>query len=168
VARDAGSEDFDAFVRRDYRALVGLAIVLTGDGAAAEDLAQDAMVAAHRQWQTLADDDNPGAWLRRAVANRSASTWRRRARGLRAVTRLAHRAVEIVPPFDPPDDEFWAAVRALPPRQAQCVALCYLEDRSVTEIAEILAIEPATVRVHLHAARGALARRLGEADEEPS
>ena len=168
MASGGGSEDFDAFFRREYRSLVGLAIVLTGDNAIAEDLAQDAMVAAHRKWSTLADYDDPGGWVRRAVANRSASAWRRRARELRAVARLSHRAVEVVPPVDTPDDEFWAAVRALPPRQAQCVALRYLEDRSAAEIAEILAIEPATVRVHLHAARATLARRLGETDEDPS
>jgi RNA polymerase sigma-70 factor (ECF subfamily) len=148
--------------------LVGLAVVLTGDAIAAEDLAQDALLAAHRKWDALADYDDPGAWVRRAVANRSASTWRRRARELRAMARLGHRAVEVVPALDPPDHAFWDAVRALPARQAQCVALHYLEDRSVAEMAEILAIAPGTVRVHLHEARRALARQLGETEGDES
>ena len=57
-------------------------------------------------------------------------------------------------------------MRALPSRQAQCVALLYLEDRPVAEIGEILGIAAGTVRVHLHEARATLARRLGETDED--
>ncbi len=166
MVRDGGSHDFDAFFRREYAALVGLAIALTGDRVAAEDLAQDALVAAHRKWDELADYDDPGAWVRRVVANRSASTWRRRARELRAVTRFAYRAVESVAPLEPADDKFWDAVRSLPTRQAQCVALLYVEDRSVSEIAEILGIAAATVRVHLHDARTTLAGRLGETEDD--
>jgi RNA polymerase sigma-70 factor (ECF subfamily) len=171
VVRGGGSDDFDAFFRREYRALVGLAVVLTGDRTLAEDLAQDALLAAHRKWEQLAEDDDPGAWVRRAVANRSASTWRRWAREARAMTRLRHRAVDVVAPLEPPDEEFWDAVRALPTRQAQCVALRYLEDRDVGEIATILDVPPGTVRVHLHEARTTLARQLGETrghDEDES
>jgi RNA polymerase sigma-70 factor (sigma-E family) len=164
VVRGGGSDDFDAFFRREYRALVGLAVVLTGDRAAAEDLAQDALLAAHRKWDELADYDDPGAWVRRVVANRSASTWRRRSRELRAMTRLRSRATEVIPALDPPDDQFWEAVRALPTRQAQCVALRYLEDREIGEIAIILGIAAGTVRVHLHEARRTLAARLEEDD----
>jgi RNA polymerase sigma-70 factor (sigma-E family) len=165
VVRGEGSDDFDAFFRREYHALVGLAVVLTGDRTVAEDLAQDALLAAHRRWEQLAEYDDPGAWVRRAVANRSASTWRRRAREARAMTRLRQRAVDVVVPLEPPDEEFWDAVRSLPTRQAQCVALRYLEDRDAGEIAAILDIAPGTVRVHLHEARATLAQRLGELDD---
>ena len=165
MVSDGGSDDFDAFFRREYRSLVGLALVLTGDRGAAEDLAQDALLAAHRRWDQLAEYDDPGAWVRRAVANRSASMWRRRTRELRAMTRLGHRALEVVPALDPSADEFWDTVRTLPPRQAQCIALLYLEDRSTAETAEILGIAPATVRVHLHEARATLAHRLRESEE---
>ncbi len=62
----------------------------------------------------------------------------------------------------PVDDDFWRAVRSLPRRQAQCIALHYLEDRSAEDIAGILDIAAATVRVHLHTGRTSLAARLGE------
>jgi RNA polymerase sigma-70 factor (ECF subfamily) len=64
------------------------------------------------------------------------------------------------------DHEFWDAVRALPARQAQAIALHYLEDRPVAEIAEILGCAPATVKVHLHRGRRALADTLVPATEE--
>jgi RNA polymerase sigma-70 factor (ECF subfamily) len=82
-------------------------------------------------------------------------------REARALARLAGRRT----PADEvtvDDPTFWAAVRRLPRRQAQCVALHYLEDRSTAEVAAVLGISEATVRVHLHRARTDLASTLGE------
>jgi RNA polymerase sigma-70 factor (ECF subfamily) len=58
------------------------------------------------------------------------------------------------------DAEFWRAVRRLPRRQAQAVALHYLDDLSVADVAGILEISPDTVKVHLHRGRRALADAL--------
>ena len=57
------------------------------------------------------------------------------------------------------------AVRALPARQAQAIALHYLEDRSVADIAEILECSESTVKVHLHKGRTKLARRFSATGE---
>ena len=57
--------------------------------------------------------------------------------------------------------EFWHAVRRLPKRQAQAVALHYLEDAPVAEIAAIMDCAENTVKVHLHRGRQALAARFG-------
>ena len=54
----------------------------------------------------------------------------------------------------------WEAVRSLPERQAHVVALHYLEDRPIGEIAEILQCAEGTVKSHLHRGRLALARTL--------
>ena len=97
--------------------------------------------------------------------NLATSSLRRGAREARALARLAGRRPPEAPVL-PIDDEFWRLVRRLPRRQAQCIALHYLEDRSPDDIAGILGIAPSTVRVHLHAARVALAARLDEQLEE--
>jgi RNA polymerase sigma-70 factor, ECF subfamily len=73
---------------------------------------------------------------------------------------LAGRARSSVDDLEPLDAAFWRTVRSLPPRQAQCVALYYLEDRSAEEIAEILHCAVSTVRVHLHRGRLILEERL--------
>jgi RNA polymerase sigma-70 factor (ECF subfamily) len=65
-----------------------------------------------------------------------------------------------LPPPDPEADRFWDEVRALPDRQAQVVALTYVEDLDADAIGEILGIAAATVRVHLSRARATLANRL--------
>jgi RNA polymerase sigma-70 factor, ECF subfamily len=59
-------------------------------------------------------------------------------------------------------------VRALPHRQAQAVALYYLEDLSIRQAAGVLDCAEGTVRAHMARARRALARRLHlDAGEEP-
>ena len=57
-----------------------------------------------------------------------------------------------------PDLDLLAAVAALPPRQRAAVALYYLEDRPVDEIADLMEVSVSTVKQHLFQARG----RLGE------
>lgn len=158
---------FEAFFDAQYRPVVGLALVLVGRRSVAEDLAQDAFLAAYRRWDHVGGYDDPGAWVRHVVANMATSFWRRQGRELRALARLQGRRADDGGDRVTGDDAFWAAVRELPRRQAQCVALRYLEDRSTADVAAVLEISEATVRVHLHAGRRALADRLGEdLDEE--
>lgn len=158
-------ERFEAFYEREYPRMVRLAFALTGDRLAAEDLAQDVFIDAHRRWGEIGSYDKPGAWLRRAVINRSRSVVRRARIEFRVLRRVG-RGGAVEPEL--PDDamQFWTTVRSLSPRQAQCVVLHYLEDLRVAEIAGLLGCSEATVRVHLHRGRAALAQRLRLDQEE--
>jgi RNA polymerase sigma-70 factor (ECF subfamily) len=68
----------------------------------------------------------------------------------------------------PIDADFWAAVRRLPRRQAQAIALHYLYDMSVTDIALTLGCSRSSVKAHLVRGRTSLARALGIPEEEKS
>jgi RNA polymerase sigma-70 factor, ECF subfamily len=150
---------FDQLYRSDYRRLVALAYGLSGSRSAAEELTQEAFLAAHRRWDEIELYDDPSAWLRRVVVNRSVSLLRRRiAEGL-ALARLGARR-ELPAALPESDDVVWRAVRALPRRQAQVVALHYIDDRSVAAIAAILGCAEGTVKAHLHQARQSLSRTL--------
>jgi RNA polymerase sigma-70 factor (ECF subfamily) len=162
----ASPEVFEEFYAREYPAVVGLAYALSGSRWGAEDLAQEAFLAAHRDWERIGSYEQPGAWVRRAVANLSVSAFRRRAAEAKALARVALGRGEAAPDLAAADPEFWAAVRALPPRQAQVVALYYLEDRSVADVADILEMTLGTVKRHLYDARRSLARRLQIQEEE--
>lgn len=151
--------DFEAFYRSEYRMVVGLAYALSGSRVAAEDIAQDAFLAAHRSWDRVGSYDSPEAWVRRVVANMAASFFRTKVREAGALARLKPRD-SYLPHMPAIDAHFWKAVRALPKRQAQVVALHYLEDRPVADIASVLGCAESTVKVHLHKARQSLARRL--------
>ena len=155
-------EPFDGFYRREYRKVVALAYALSGSRSGVEDLAQDAFMAAYREWDRIGRYSDPGAWVRRVVANRSVSAWRRRMAELRALTRLGGASRVQPTGLEPAAGELWATVRRLPKRQAQVVALHYLEDRSVEDIATVLECSTGSVKQHLFRARRTLARRLGE------
>ena len=48
-----GNRDFDGFYRSEYGRVLALAVALCRDRAAAEDVVQDAFVAAHRKWEVV-------------------------------------------------------------------------------------------------------------------
>jgi RNA polymerase sigma-70 factor (ECF subfamily) len=62
----------------------------------------------------------------------------------------------------PLDAEMWAAVAMLPERQRTAVALFYIGDRSISEVAETMGVHEGTVKATLHKARSELRRRLSE------
>ena len=150
----------ESLYRNDYGRLVALAFGLSGSRSAAEELAQEAFLAAHRRWNEIGAYADPAAWLRRVVVNRSVSVARRRVAEALAVARLGARR-ELPDALPEHDEAVWRAVRALPRRQAQVVALHYVDDRAVADIAAILGCADGTVKAHLHQARQSLARTLG-------
>jgi RNA polymerase sigma factor (sigma-70 family) len=159
------SASFEAFYQSEYDACVRLAYVLSGSRWGAEDVAQEAFIAAHRRWNVIGTYDNPGAWVRRVIANKSVSWYRRRVAEGRALVKMATRRFHELPDLDQTSEEVWSAVRRLPRRQAQVVALTYLDELSLREIADLLDIAVPTVGTHLTRAREALARMLADAEE---
>lgn len=152
-------ETFPAFYRREYPNMVAIAAAVSGSRSTAEDLAQEAMLRAHRKWDRIAKYERPGAWVRRVTINLSLSATKRAAAEMRRIMRIAEPAT--LPEPNAADDHIWQAVAELPGKQRAAIALHYLEDRPVYEIAEILEVSSATARVHLHRGRRALAETLG-------
>lgn len=117
---------------------------------------------AHKRWAEVARLERPDAWVRRVVSNMAVSSYRKRTSEAKALARLAARRQEVIPPMEPADESFWRAVRSLPQRQAQAIALHYLEDMAVADIAEVLDCSPSTAKVHLFRGRKKLAAVLEE------
>jgi RNA polymerase sigma-70 factor (ECF subfamily) len=159
--------DFDAFFRAHYRSVTGLAYVLCGDKGRAEDLAQEAFADAHRSWRKIGGYEDPGAWVRRVVTNKAISLRRRRSAESSAFVRLLGRPPATGTETATVDaSAMWSAVRALPRRQAQVVALMFLDELDVAEVARVLQCGEATVKTHLHRAKVALAQQFGLGAEE--
>jgi len=155
---DSSSWDADAAVEElyaaHYRRLVRLAVLLVRDVETAEEVVQDAFVAMHGRWGRLREPDKALAYLRQSVVNRSRSV-------------LRHRAVERrhpptpAPPGQGADEDTLAterrtavldALRELPTRQREVLALRYYLDLSEAQIAEALGISRGAVKSH--ASRG--------------
>ena len=154
--------DFTDFFRRELRPLVALAAAIAGTDHA-EEIAQEALLRAHRDWDRISRYDKPGAWARRVTINLATSAKRRRGAEARALRRVATRRQLDAPP--PEIDGFWALVRQLPERQAAAVALHYVSDLSIAEIADTLDCAEGTAKAHLHSARHTLATLLDQEHE---
>ena len=157
-------ETFSWFFTAEYPQVVRLLTVVLHDGAAAEDLAQDAFVQLHRNWQKVSRYDSPEAWVRRVALNRAFS-WRRR-EGRRRHLELASAAQ--VPEKATAGEERSAvldAVRRLPARDRALVALYHLEDRPLVEVADVLGLSLGAAKVALHRARRRLADLLAHSQD---
>lgn len=165
-SRQVTGDGFEEFFNREYPKILALGRALAPvDGA---DLAQEAFVRALREWDTIKGYDIPGAWVRRVMLRLILDQHRSRNRRNRAVARLGTLSAVDRPGHDPatPDDEAWfSAVRALPRRQAEVVALHYIDQLSIAEVAAILEIATGTVKASLSQARAKLRQSFNAQSE---
>ncbi|MEA2494297.1 MAG: hypothetical protein QOJ29_2208 [Thermoleophilaceae bacterium] len=144
-----------------YRA----AFLIVHDHAAAEDIAQEALVAAIRNLERFDRRRPLRPWLHRIVVNR-AIDWTR-VRNLRAeVSGLDTSAPERgQTPFTEgvrPVDPIMAALAALPPEQRAVIALRHLLEYTPGEIAKMLGLPRGTVNSRLRRGLDVLKAELGE------
>ena len=161
------SGDFEAFYRSESGRVLGVVTALTGDRAVAEDLTQEAFAAAYRTWPRISTYDRPGSWVRRVAVNRAVSSLRTRQAERRALQRVQTLPDRTAPTEPRVDDALWQAIRSLPAKQAQAIALTYVEDLPPIRVAEILGCSEGAVKSHLNRARRTLAQRLDPPDHRP-
>ena len=145
-----------------WRRLVRLGVLLLRDQGLAEEVVQEAFVAMHARWRSLRDPDKALAYLRQTVVNRSRSALRHRGVVERYVARQSG-ALPLAEAADGPSldaDRRTAvldALRTLPTRQREVLALRYYLELSEAEIAETLGISRGAVKAH--ASRGSATLR---------
>lgn len=170
---------FDTLVERYQERAYRIAWSVLHDREAAKDCSQEAFLKLYEAAGSFSGQSKFSTWFYRIVVN-ACLDHRRRGRGWRRV--LAWREpeapyeapqdpLERVPaPFTDPGDvvdedrrmtEVWEAVDELSPQQRTAVLLSSREGLSTREIAEILEVSEATVRVHVHRAMQTLRKRVG-------
>ena len=144
---------FDELFPRAFR----LARGILGDAAAAEDVAAEALARAYARWARVADLPWRDGWVLRVAANLAIDAVRR-----------GRRPVPVPTSAPSAEDEavvlrlaLSAALRALPRRQRQAVALHYLGGLSDGEVAATLGISTGSVKTHISRGVAALRARLG-------
>ncbi|HEX5466148.1 MAG TPA: sigma-70 family RNA polymerase sigma factor [Candidatus Limnocylindrales bacterium] len=124
-------EQHGATVFRVARAVVG--------PADAEDAWSETFLAAMRAYPALDEGANMEAWLVTIAHRKAIDLGRSQARRPASVGQPPDdRPATDGLPGHAPDDELWAAIRALPARQRQTVAYHYLADLPYAEVAAIV------------------------------
>lgn len=155
----AGHQDadgaFEAFYGDCKDRVLRAVIASTGDAHDAEDCAAEAFARAYSRWSEVSGCRSPAAWVVRTAVNLHIDRYRRHQHTLRLLPALA--GDEAAPsPSLPLDPSLLAALKALPERQRQVVALRVLLGLSGEETALELGISAGSVGTHLHRALGAL------------
>jgi RNA polymerase sigma-70 factor (ECF subfamily) len=161
-------------LEHDGDRLYALALRVTGDRDLAADAVQDAFRAALEHAGAFRGEAAIGTWLYRIVFNRAVDLLRRRGRERQLPEdageltaedlRLTHAVAGPLPDDLLQRQETQAAlaraVQELGPQQRAVFELHEMDGRPTAEVAELLGLTPATVRVHLHRARLNLRARL--------
>ena len=144
---------FDDVYAAESRAIVGVAALLVGSQAVAEELAQDAFL---RLLERFDEVTNPAGFLRTVVV-RLCLTWQKR----RATEQRLVRQVGVERPTSIPEvDETWAALARLDPDRRAVLVLRYYCQLRHHEIAELLECPAATVRTRTRRALKDLRKEL--------
>lgn len=154
-AATAWPDDLVDAYRAQWLELTRLAYLLTRNQAVAEELVQDAFVAARKRWDRI---DNPGGYLRTSVVN-ATRDWGRRQMVARKHEPTPDEAWRASTTDDQPD-ELWDAIGRLEPDRRQAIVLRFYLDLPDEEIAEIAGCRPATVRTRIHRALRDLRREV--------
>jgi RNA polymerase sigma-70 factor (sigma-E family) len=161
---DAESGDFARFYAESRDDCLRTVLASTGDLDRAKDLVDEAFARAWASWRKVRKHPAPRAWIVRTALNVGVSTWRRR--------RHEVQLKETVYPADATsgsvvDRDIMAALRRLPERQRQVIALRLFLDLDTAGTAEVLGIAPGTVTAHLARAIATLREELAPARKEP-
>ena len=168
LVRRAAQGDVKAFValtQRFQHFAFGSALALVGDFHQAEDVVQEAFVAAWAALPSLADPAAFPGWLRSIVRHHASRVLRRT-----HLEALPLAEAEQVASDQPPADDILdrrhrteaalSAIAELPPALREAATLFFVHDCSHQDIAVFLGISATTVNNRLHAARAKLKERM--------
>lgn len=164
----AGVTDADdalaALYSAHYRSLVRLAALLLDDAASCEDVVQEAFVRVHRSWRRIDDQNNALAYLRQTVVNLSRSALRRRLVAQRHAPRPERNVTEDAAYATVERDALVRALRTLPRREREALALRFLADLSEAQTASAMGCAVGSVKGYTSRGLARLGARLKEAD----
>ncbi|MDH6549289.1 RNA polymerase sigma factor [Streptomyces sp. SAI-041] len=165
---DARSSVETVFRMESPRIIAGVTRVVRDVGIA-EELAQDALVAALEQWPRDGVPDNPGAWLMAIARRKAVDLVRRRENYARKLAEIGRDLSETAPPEEPSDPEdidddllrlvFTTCHPVLSAQARTALTLRLLGGLSTPEIARAFLVPEATVAQRIVRAKRTLATR---------
>ncbi|MFB7759210.1 RNA polymerase sigma factor [Streptomyces xiamenensis] len=162
----------EAAYRIESPRVIAAAARIVRDVGIAEEIAQDALVAALEQWPESGVPDKPGAWLTATARRRAIDLVRRKETYARKLAEVGRSLEDTTPPPDPPDPEnidddllrliFTACHPVLPTASRTALTLRLLGGLTTAEIARaLLAAEPAVAQRIVRAKRALATAGVG-------
>jgi DNA-directed RNA polymerase specialized sigma24 family protein len=148
---------FAEFYRASYQRCLRAVIAGAGRPDLAEDLVAEAFTRALVSWRTVRDHPAPEAWVVRTALNAGTSWWRWHRREVPLGDHDAAAPQRWEPGLGP---GILAALRALPKRQREVIALRVFLDLDIATTARLLGIAPGTVGAHMSRAVSTLRAAL--------
>ncbi|MFI0543584.1 RNA polymerase sigma factor (sigma-70 family) [Streptomyces canus] len=165
---DARASVETVFRLESPRIIAGVTRVVRDVGIA-EELAQDALVAALEQWPRDGVPDNPGAWLMAIARRKAVDLVRRRENYARKLAEIGRDLTETAPPQEPSDPEdidddllrlvFTTCHPVLSAEARTALTLRLLGGLTTPEIARAFLVPEATVAQRIVRAKRTLATR---------
>jgi RNA polymerase sigma-70 factor, ECF subfamily len=155
----------DSLFRAHYGRLVRALTVACGDPEVAADAVQEAFVKAHLHWRRIQHYDDPVGWVRRVAINRLRDDHRQQSRKGLALARLAGQPV-----FEAVEQHGFASdlptiLAQLPRQQRLAMALFYVDELSIAEVASALKVSEGAVKSYLHQGRARLRSVVASGEE---
>src|SRR5439155_22756360 len=152
--------DFEELFRFEYPRLAMALFLLTGSGADAEDLAQEALARAYERWDKVRRMKSPVGYVYRTALNLNRDRLRRLR--VRAAFRLGPGPSEMDPMAAVDTrNEVLSILASLPRAQREALVLVEWLGFETEQAGELLGIDAASVRGRLHRARAVVRERYG-------
>jgi RNA polymerase sigma-70 factor, ECF subfamily len=150
---------FERIVDLNKDRLFTFLVQFLGNAHDAEDVTQEAFIKAYRNLHTFNGKARFTTWLF-AIAKNTALTHLRKRKPLQPIEEVEDILCAPIPRDAAAAESIWSQARKLKPKFYETLWLFYAEGFSLKETAEIMNTNAITVRVNLHRARAALAKRL--------
>jgi RNA polymerase sigma factor (sigma-70 family) len=149
--------EFAEFFAASWDPCLRAVAATTGNLTLAEDQTAEAFARAWACWRKVSHHPAPRAWVVRAALNAGASWWHRRSKETTLTSQDIGAADGLGTGLD---TALLTALRRLPARQREVIALRVFLDLDIDTTARQLGIAPGTVRAHLSRAMTALRNEL--------
>jgi len=149
--------DFEGFYESHYPRLTQALLLMTGHAHEAEDIAQEAMLRALERWPRVRQMESPLGYVYTTAFNLNRNRLRRASRRIRG---LRHHDDQDVAERVTARDEAVEALRSLTAAQREALLLVEWAGLTPDEAADVLGVEPTSVRTRLHRARAAIQREV--------
>ena len=152
---------FKTWYELEHPRVVSALTAITGHPSVAREATDEAFVRAYERWGRIFVMASPGGWVHRTALNVARRHLRRRGHEQRLLIRVAGGSSAEAPPPDW-SLELWEALRGLPRREREAIALRHVGDLPIAEVAAAMGVTVGTASSTLHSARQRLNAVLGD------